>query len=130
MTLLVPNVGEQVMLEAFLNKTAPSNLTIRLFTSNTTPAESDVASTYTEATGNGYNAQALTASLWSVTQGNPSNAAYPQVTFGFTGALGLVYGYFVTNAAGTLMWAERFAVAIPVQNNGDQIAITPAITLE
>ena len=131
MTLLVPNVGEQVMLEAFLNKTAPQNLVLKLYTSNTTPSESDTASTYTEATGNGYAPASLVSSNWTTTPGNPTVSSHPQVTFGFTGALGNVYGYFVVQAvSGVLMWAERFPSAINIQNNGDQIAITPSISLE
>lgn len=41
MALVVPDVGENIILEAIVNKTAPQNLVLRLFQSNTTPAEGD-----------------------------------------------------------------------------------------
>lgn len=132
MTLLVPNGSEQIMLEAFLNKTAPQDLVLRLYSSDTTPSESDTEATYTEVTGGGYSAANITAASWTITPGNPTTAAYPEVTFAFTGAVGNVYGYYVTQVtSGSLMWAERFTNGpFNIQNNGDEIKITPQITLE
>lgn len=130
MALVVPNTGEQDMLEAFLNKTAPENLTLKLFTSNTTPGETDTAATFTEASGNGYAAVALTAANWTVTQGAPTSAVYPEQTFTFTGALGNVYGYYIVGTtSGKLKWAERFTNGpYNIATNGDQIKVTPTIT--
>jgi hypothetical protein len=50
----------------------------------------------------------------------------------FTGALGNVYGYYITDAAETtLLWAERFTGApFNVQNNGDTITVTLQLTLD
>ncbi len=132
MALLVPNQGEQIALEALVGKTAGQNLILRLYTSNTTPAETDTEATYTEASGNGYAAITLTAASWTVTPGAPTEAAYAEQTFTFTGALGNVYGYYFTQvASGKLVWAERFTGApFNIANNGDQIKITPKITLD
>lgn len=132
MTLLVPDKSEGTMLEAFLNKTAPQDLVLRLYSSNTTPAESDTEVTYTETSGGGYAAANLTAASWTVTPGAPTSAAYPEVVFTFTGIAGNVYGYYVTQTtSGFIMWAERFTTGpYDIQNNGDQIKITPQITLE
>lgn len=132
MALVMPNTGEQDMLEAFLNKTAPENLTLILYTNNITPGETDTIATYTEASGSGYSAVSLTAANWVATPGNPTSAAYPEVTFTFTGALGNVYGYAVKGGtSGKLKWAERFSNGpYNIQNNGDQIKITPQLTLE
>ncbi len=132
MALLVPNQGEQIGLEALVGKTAGQNLVLRLYTSNTTPGETDTEATYTEASGNGYSAITLTAANWTFTAGNPSNVAYAEQTFTFTGALGNVYGYYFTQVtSGKLVWAERFTGApFNIANNGDQIKITPQITLD
>lgn len=132
MALLVPNGAEQVMLENILNKTAPENLTLILYTNNITPGETDTIATYTEASGSGYAAVALTAANWTATPGAPTEAVYPEVTFTFTGALGNVYGYAIKGAtSGNLKWAERFSNGpYNVQNNGDQIKVTPKLTLE
>jgi hypothetical protein len=132
MTLLVPNNGEGDMLKAIVNHTAAENLVLRLFTNNVTPGETDTAATYTEASGNGYAAITLTGSSWTITEGAPGDASYAQQTFTFTGALGNVYGYFLTRAtSGRIAWAEKFTDGpYNVVNNGDQIKITPKITLD
>lgn len=134
MALLVPNVGEVLALKNFLNHTAPQNQTLKLYTSNTTPAETDTDSTYTEATGGGYSAIGLTGTSWSVSAGAPSSATYAQQTFTFTSAPSVtsMYGYFVVQAtSGILMWAERFSAGpYPMTQNGDNIKITPAITAD
>jgi hypothetical protein len=128
MALVFPDVGENIVLEALVNKTAPQNLVLRLYTSNTTPGESDTAGTYTEASGNGYNAITLTGASWGSASGG--SIAYAQQTFTFTGNLGNVYGYYMTQASsGTLVFAERFTDGpYNIVNNGDQIKITPTIT--
>lgn len=128
MALVFPDVGENIVLEALVNKTAPQNLVLRLYTSNTTPGESDTAGTYTEASGSGYNAITLTGASWGSASGG--SISYAQQTFTFTGALGNVYGYYMTQASsGTLVYAERFTDGpYNIANNGDQIKITPTIT--
>jgi hypothetical protein len=132
MTLLVANGSEILMMENFLNKTAPQDLILKLYSSDTTPAETDTSATYTETAGGGYAEVALVAATWTVTGGNPTTASYPEQTFSFTGAAGNVYGYYVVQAiSGDLMWAERFPSApLNIQNNGDEIRITLQLTLE
>ena len=132
MSLLFPNQGEQIALEYIVNKNGDtSNLTLRLFTNNHTPDEADTESDYTEASGFGYSAISLTGSSWTITPGDPTTASYAQQTFTFTGALGNVYGYYLTrNSDGKLVYAEEFASPDNVQNNGDQIKITPQITAD
>ena len=128
MALVVPNVGEAVMLALILTP----NLTLKLYTNNITPGETDTDSTYTEASGSGYLAKALVFADWTITPGAPSEAAAPQQTFTFSGALGAVYGYFVIRASdGVLLWAERLTTApFTVANSGDQIKITPRFSLD
>ncbi len=132
MALVVPNAGEADGLNYFVNKTAPQNLVLRLYTNNVTPGETDTAATYTEASGNGYASVTLTGASWVITEGAPSNAAYAQQTFTFSGALGNVYGYYLTRAtSGVIAFAERFSDGpYNIANNGDQIKITPTITFD
>ena len=116
-----------------MNRAAPENLVLRLYTSNTTPAEADTAGTYTEATGFGYAALTLTGASWGApSEGAPSSIAYAQQTFTFTGALGNVYGYYLTRAtSGRIAYSERFSDGpYNIANNGDQIKITPTITCD
>lgn len=134
MTLVLPNQGESIALEALVGKTAGQNLVLRLFKSNTTPAETDTEATYTEADFTGYSAITLTAANWSVTGTAPSSAGYAQQTF--TSSAGSqnqnVYGYYLTQVtSGKLVWSERFSDGpYNIANNGDAIKVTLAITLE
>ena len=133
MALLFPNNGEGDALQYLVNRAAPENLVLRLYTSNTTPAEADTAATYTEATGFGYAAVTLTGASWGApSEGAPSSIAYAQQTFTFTGALGNVYGYYLTRAtSGRIAFSERFSDGpYNIVNNGDQIKITPTITCD
>lgn len=134
MTLLVPNDGEDMMLQHIINKTAPENLSLRLYKSNTTPSETDTAVTYTVADFTGYANITLTGASWTVTPGAPTEASYAQQTFSSTAAQATqqVYGYYVVQVtSGKLMWAERFTDGpYPIANNGDQIKVTPKITLD
>jgi hypothetical protein len=128
MSLLVPNDGEEIALKLLVNKASPENLVLRLYTNDKTPAETDVASDYTEASGSGYSAITLTGANWTVTPGAPTLASHAQQTFTITGALGNVYGYFLTQAtSGKLVWAERFSAGPYNLQNGDLLKVTPKL---
>lgn len=132
MPLLVPNVGEGAMLRAIVNHTAATNLVLRLYSSNTTPAETDTAGTYTEATFTGYSAATLTGASWTITEGNPSYAQYAQQTFTSSAVQSQnIYGYYAQYATSNILgWSERFSDGpYAITNNGDQIKVTPYIEL-
>lgn len=131
MALNFPDTGENIALEALVNKTAPQNLVLKLYSNNITPSDTDVAGTYTEATFAGYSAITLTGASWNAASGG-SIAYGSQQTFtrSSTGAAENIYGYFVVQAtSGTLVYSERDASApFAVTNNGDAVKITPTIT--
>jgi hypothetical protein len=132
MALVVPNNGEGDALEYFVNKTAPQNLILRLFGSNTTPAETDVAATYTEYAATGYSAITLTGASWGApSEGAPTSIAYAQQTFTMTGA-GDAYGYYMTRSvSGRIALAERFTGApFSIPSGGGTIKVTPQITAD
>ncbi len=134
MALVVCNNGETIALSYLTGKTGSTeNLIYRLFATNVTPAETDTAGSYTEATGGGYASKTLTGASWTVTAGAPTSAAYAQQDWTFTGPLttnGTVYGYYVTRATtADLVLAETFTSFVPT-NNGDKILLTPAITAD
>lgn len=132
MALVVGNAAEVIMLNYILNKDTIEDLVIHLYGNDQTPVETDLIGDYTEISGGGYAAVNLTAGSWVVTSGTPTSADYPQITWTFTGAVGNVYGYYVTRqTGGELMWAERFTNGpFNIQNNGDVIRVTPRLTLE
>jgi hypothetical protein len=131
MAVVFTNAAEVIALRNFVNNTAPENLVLRLYSNNRTPNKLDIVSDYTEVSGFGYDPVTLNPNSFSFSAGDPSSAAYPQVTFLFTGNAGNVFGYYVTRATtGDLMFANRFSNApINIANDGDEIRITLSITL-
>lgn len=128
MAVMVPNNSQGDILGFTVNKSTPSDPVLRLFTNNITPAETDTAGTYTEASGSGYAAKTLTGSSWTITEGEPSNAAYAQQSFTFSGALGNVYGYYMTRTTGgRIILAERFSDAPVNVTASTTIDITPRL---
>lgn len=131
MTLVQPNVGEKIMLEAMVNKTPPEDLDLCLFTNNATPVEGSVAGDFTEATGSGYARKLLTASLWVYAAGDPGSITYPEQIFAFSGALGNVYGYYVVQrTSGIIVWGERLSDApFNVTGATRRVYVTPVYEL-
>ena len=127
MALVVCDGGELIALKALVNHTAQStNLTLKLYKSDTTPGNTDTAATYTEADFTGYSAATLTGSSWVVT-GNP--VTYAKQTF--TSSAGSqnqnVYGYYIV-AGAALIYAERFSDGpYNIANDGDKIEVTPSL---
>ena len=117
--LLVPNVGEVLLLSYSLNKIAPGDtVLLKLFKNDYTPIERSVVVDFTEANTAGYSAIALAKAGWTIAtvEGvtedlDVTTAEQPQKTFTLTGA-GSHYGYYITDEAETgLLWAERFSDA-------------------
>ena len=134
MTLLVPNNGEGRILNNLVNKVAPQDLRLKLYQNNITPAETDTAATYTVASWTGYANIDLAGATWTVTEGAPSDASYPEQTFTSSAnqASQSNYGYYVIQqTSGTIMWAERFSDGpYNIVNLNDAIKVTPKITLD
>lgn len=107
MTLIVPNVAEVLAVNQFLD----TDLTMKLYSNDVTPAEANTLATYNEVAGGGYVAKTLYNGTWVITPGNPTIAVYPVQDFLFTGPTdtpSTCYGYFVVDSDGILRWAERF----------------------
>lgn len=130
MPLVFPDQGENIALEAIVNKTAPQNLVLKLYKNDITPGESDTEATYTEADFTGYSAITLIGSSWGAASGG--SIAYPQQTFTSSAnqTAQSIYGYYLVQAtSGKLVYAERFSNGpYTIANNGDAIKVTPTIT--
>lgn len=137
MALTLADVGAVQILTSYLKKTQPAggnDLTVKLFVNNITPTDADIAATYTEAAGGGYAAKILTAANWVTSVfSNIAQAAYvPQLTWTFTGALtanATIYGYYVVDADGVLIFAEKALTPFIPANNGDTLIFNPVIQL-
>jgi len=132
MALLAPDGGEDLMLKLITANAASEVLRLVLYTTAVTPAEGDTKATYIHAVGSGYANVVLANTSWTYTPGAPSQAAFPQQTFTFSGALGNVFGYYVVNnVTEDLYWAEEFTNGpYNIQNNGDEIKVTVIVTLD
>jgi len=132
MPLVVPDEGERRMLEYIVNRSSPTDLTLRLYTNAVSLSdEGFVAADFSEASGGGYIAVTLPGSNWTVsTTSGISVATYAVgVTFNFTVAADL-YGYYLTDSSGTVMWAEEFPnPPFRMPAGGGQIVVRPQIQL-
>ena len=125
----IPNVEEGRILQNYVRNT----ISLRLYSNNLTPVEASTLASFTESTGGGYSAKSLSASLWVLTTGDPSEVEYPEQEFLFTGpttAPGTIYGwYLVDTVTGLYIGGERLASAItpltPTTNS--RITITPIV---
>ncbi len=132
MTLVTPNVSEILVLKYILNVIDPGNPVLRLFTDNITPDESTIVASLNEPVGIGYAAITLgTPASWTfATVTDVTTASYPLQTFTLTGAVNL-YGYYITDTSGNLLWLERFAGApFPLGVGGGNIEIIPKTQLD
>lgn len=132
MPLVVPDVGERKMLEYIVAKSSPTALTLRLYTNDVDLLSEGFSSgDFTEADASGYVAVALPGANWSVaTTSGISTATYAtSVTFNL-GSGQDVYGYYVTDAGGSVMWAEEFPSApFRLPSGGGQIVVRPQLQL-
>lgn len=132
MPLLIPTASENKLLEFLLGFSVPGNQILRLNVNNITPADADVAATYTEMSTHGYAAKTLTKTNWVIAQNaGVAEGTFAQQTYTFTAAAAVtVFGYYVTDVTtGLLIWAEKFNTGKVIQFAGDQILITPKFTL-
>jgi len=140
MALVFEDEGAVQMLKAYFQDVWPAggiNLTLKLFATNVTPSATgaDTAAAFTEAAGGGYAAITLTNGAGNWTQsavGGIEQVAYAQQTFTFTGALttnATIYGYYVVDADGELIWAEKAGSTFTPANNGDTYKVTPIFQL-
>ena len=124
----VPDTGCRALLD-LLSAAWGSSLLVHLFRADHTPAASDVVASYTEANFEGYVAQAATAWSAAVTIGGVTFAFAEELEFlkGIGGVGNDVYGYFVTDAGGTvLLWAERDPNApVDMSVDGNSYWVTP-----
>ncbi len=138
MSLKLLDVGAVQMLKKFFNNVDPVggvSLTLKLFVNDVTPADTGI--TYTECTVTGYAHGVLSAGSWTVLEEDPNlsdgiaRAKYNnQIQFTFTGGFGqTIFGYYVVDNDGVIIYAERAVAAFIPSVPGDMIVITPLFQL-
>jgi aspartokinase len=136
MALLVPDVGEVVLLASILYPASGENWTLKLYSGNVTPAETDTAASYTEATFTGYTAKTLTrtqsGATWAVptTSTGTTSSTYGTAQVWSPTTSQSIYGYYVVGATSTtLLFAELFSSVKNLANN-DTLTVTPRFQLD
>lgn len=141
MPLVVPNAGERKLLEYIVGKSSlPSGqLILRLYT-NTVDLTNEqfTTSNFTEVSGFGYSSVTLTGANWTVSTSvsGVSAAVYNNgITFSFTNSNPTITsidirGYYVTNNANEILWAEEFPGApFSLPGSGGEIVVRPQVQL-
>jgi len=105
--------------------------TLRLFKNDHVPDVADVNASYTEANFSGYASHAL--STWNAAFLNDDDkgeidADAHTFTHNGGGTSNTVYGAYVTNNAGDVVYAERFAAPRVMSANGDSIPYTARVS--
>lgn len=134
MPLVVPDVGEVRLLRYIVGNTYPTSLILQLYTNDLTPVDTSTDLSFTSATATSYAPATLSPNSWGIgTTSGTSSALYNSgitFTFGTAAATQNVYGYYVTDQAGALLWAERFPGApFALPQSGGEIAIRPQVQL-
>jgi hypothetical protein len=130
MSIVVTNAGKAQALSYLVGKdNTVETLYLKLYSNDVTPANTSAATSFTEvASANGYASIELDPADWTVVEGQ---AAYPEITWDFTGAAGNIYGYYVvTGTSNTVILAERFSNSpYNVANDGDELKLTVVLNL-
>jgi len=125
MALIVPNDGEDSLIDMMLEDAAGNNQEVHLYTAGTA-GETATVGTFTEATFTGYALITLTRATWGAPSGGTK--AYPQQSWSPTSSE-TVTGYWVEEeTAGGILWCEEFAVARALAN-GDTLNLDLSISL-
>lgn len=126
MAIQLTSTGINNMLTSFLGS---EEQILKLYSNDVDPDSSTTLSQFTEVSGEGYDVKTLNGSTnWSVAAGVATTS--PQ-TWEFTGAAGLVYGYYLVGSnSGALLAAEKFSNGpYTVAVSGDKITVSITISL-
>lgn len=126
MALIVPNLGEDSLLDMALSDASPNAQELHLYTAGTMSETATVA-TFTEATFTGYTLKSLARATWGASSGGTKS--YPQQSWSPTSSE-TITGYWVEEAtAGEILWGEALAASRSLQN-GDTYNLTISISLD
>lgn len=138
MAIIIPVVGEVELLKRVLGiSVADSDVVIKLYKNDYTPNNGTTVSNFVEPNDSYYEAITVNNSVWEITAGDISPATPTSainqdeespIDFIFN-EYEKVYGYFVTNSNGDLLWAERFDAPIDLGQDGGTITIVPRMQL-
>lgn len=132
MGAIITDAGERTIADKFTNKNAGSvsnaNMNLKLFKNDYTPRPQDQQGAYVEADFTGYAPKTGLSNAWNaaVTVNGQAYVALAPAVFTKSGATGnLIYGWYLVDSLGVVIFAERFVNApIDMNINGAQITVT------
>lgn len=128
MAIKVVDAGGQFFLNVLFGATAkPTTFTVQLFTDSNAPADGNINTTHTVASGGGYVDKTMSNNATVALSSGIPEATWAALVWTFTGALAgtvSIKGYQVLSGT-TLLWEELLAAPFTPANNGDQLSITP-----
>jgi len=129
MTIQISEKGSENILKYLVGfKPTTETVTLKLYSSNTTPNSLTGAADLTEVTGGGYTSKILGNTDWTVAG---SVATTSPLVFTFTAGVGQIYGYYlVGNTSGLLIASERFSSGpFNITTSGDSVTVTATISV-
>lgn len=127
----IPDVGLDELLDKLLGAYG-NTLVMHLYKNDYTPVAGSTLGSFTEADFNGYASQTITT--WSAASTSASVCSSTATALTWTksagGTTNNVYGYYVEDADGELLWAERDPSAPGrLSATGDTYTVTPEFQL-
>lgn len=127
--LIVPDDSKKSMARVIIQ--AKQITYINLFKNDVTPGHATVLADLTLADFGGYAQKNMTTPVVGAALDANGRAVitWDEVTFTRTGGPdNTIYGYYVANNDGALLWCERFDNPVPVTADGIFIKLTPKLT--
>ena len=124
------NLTAKVILQIGSN---PGNWTYHLFVNLYSPTQQDVVANFVECTLPGYSPFSIVPARWTggLQPGVIASYQYPQLTWVFdayTTAQQTIFGYWVQDGAGNVVFAELFPAPFPVPPQGGELPLIPTWT--
>lgn len=133
MSLVVPDQGEIRLLDMLINAVGMTNVRLRLYKAISPALSQDtVYADFTIANFSGYAdvTPAMGAASTVSHKGKIVDGSVRNFTHNGGGTSNTVLGYYVVDTGTSkVLWAEAFSSSQSMANNGDNIAITLALTL-
>jgi hypothetical protein len=130
--IVIPGFSEHRQLEMLLNRRAPEDLTLRLYTNKVAVHRRSALGEIVELTGHGYRPRPLAALDWALAdEGDRVVATQPKVTWTFEdGEAVTVFGFYMTwQASGILAWLEPMKRPQTIEFEGDNVTVVPRYSL-
>jgi len=117
MSDVINDGGLAAALDAMLADSQWATAKLKLFTNNVTPDNTFGTGSFTEATFTGYAAITLAAWGASSLSAHIASSLQPKQQFTITAGSQNIYGWYITNSAGTVLLASGRDPAAPVALN-------------